>query len=210
MVLSEFRYADDERSEVQAYVPPSASSFLDVGCASGGFGRGLRRRLPSARIVGIEGVAEAASEARRAGYDLVLDGLYPDVRPNERFDCILFNDVLEHMVDPWSAVAAARDMLTPGGYVVASIPNIRYFPVLAALIRRDRWDYTDWGVLDRTHLRFFTRSTMTDMFEGAHLHVLSTEGINSAFGLAKWRRFRHAAGRIGSAEWMQIVVVAQR
>jgi 2-polyprenyl-3-methyl-5-hydroxy-6-metoxy-1,4-benzoquinol methylase len=210
MKLPQSRYADDERAEVQLLVPEGFSSFLDVGCASGGFGRGLRRRFPDARIVGVEAVGTSAAEARANGYDLVVDGYFPEaLTGEEKFDCILFNDVLEHMIDPWSAVAASREMLKPGGHIVSSIPNIRYFPVLIDLLRRDRWDYVDWGVLDRTHVRFFTRSTIQEMFTEAGFVVERTEGINSAFNLAKWKRFRRLSGRLGGTEWMQFVVVAR-
>lgn len=210
MKLPQSRYTDDERAEVQQFVPPGPMSFLDVGCASGGFGRGLRRRFPAARIVGVEVVDTSASEARANGYDLVVDGYFPEALDlGERFDCILFNDVLEHMIDPWSAVGASRELLNPGGCVVSSIPNVRYFPVLVDLLRRDRWDYADWGVLDRTHVRFFTRSTMHEMFAEAGFIVERIEGINSAFTLAKWRKFRRLSGHLGGAEWMQFVVVAR-
>jgi 2-polyprenyl-3-methyl-5-hydroxy-6-metoxy-1,4-benzoquinol methylase len=210
MKLPQSRYADDERAEVQALVPSDPSSFLDVGCASGGFGRGLRRRFPEARIVGVEAVESSAAEARSNGYDLVVDGYFPEaLGTDEKFDCILFNDVLEHMIDPWTAVAASRDLLNPGGCVVSSVPNVRYFPVLLDLLRRDRWDYTDWGVLDRTHVRFFTRSTVHDLFAEAGFIVERTEGINSAFMLAKWKKFRRLSGHLGGAEWMQFVALAR-
>ena len=141
----------------------------------------------------------------------MVPGYFPEAMDSldERFDCVVLNDVLEHMVDPGSALVAARRFVAPGGYVVASIPNIRYFPVVHQLVFKDRWDYADWGVLDRTHLRFFTVSTMIEMFERAGYQVARTHGINTAFQLAKWRRFRALSGRIGSAEWMQFVVVAQ-
>ena len=204
-------YVDDVRQEVLDLVPPAARSVLDIGCGAGGFGRGLRRREPGVRIVGVEAVPESAQRARDNGYDRVVEGYFPDQADElgERFDLIVLNDVLEHMVDPWTALAATTGLLHPGGHVVASIPNIRYLPVLYDLLRRDQWTYSDWGVLDRTHLRFFTATTMRQLFEGAGLEVLASTGVNSAFDLARWRRLRLLRGRTGSVEFMQFVVVAR-
>lgn len=204
-------YVDDPRQEVLDLLPLGARSVLDIGCGAGGFGRELRARAPETRIVGVEAVQESARRARHNGYDLVVDGYFPDTAHllDEHFDLVVLNDVLEHMVDPWTALAAATPLLADGGHVVASIPNIRYFPVVVDLVRHDRWTYTDWGVLDRTHLRFFTETTMRQMFEDAGLEIVGTTGINSAFQLAKWRRLRFLRGRSGSAEFMQYVVIGR-
>ncbi len=204
-------YVDDVRQEVLDLIPVGARSVLDIGCGAGGFGRGLRMREPAVRIVGVEAVAESAQRARDNGYDLVVEGYFPEraAALEEEFDLIVLNDVLEHMVDPWSALSATGPLLRTGGHVVASIPNIRYFPVVVDLVRRDRWTYSDWGVLDRTHLRFFTETTMRQMFEDAGFEVLDAMGVNSAFDLAKWRRLRFLRGRTGSAEFMQYVVTGR-
>ena len=85
--------------------------------------------------------------------------------PSDKFDCIVFNDVLEHMSDPWSALEIAGDVLNNCGRVVASIPNVRHYTVLVPLLIKGRWTYHDVGILDRTHLRFFTRSTVRELFE---------------------------------------------
>lgn len=141
----------------------------------------------------------------------MVEGYFPEqvTQLEEMFDLIVLNDVLEHMVDPWSALSATSSLLGAGGHVVASIPNIRYFPVILDLVRRDEWTYSDWGVLDRTHLRFFTATTMRRMFESSGFEVVDAAGINSAFDLAKWRRLRFLRGRAGSAEFMQYVVIGR-
>lgn len=127
-----------------------------------------------------------AIEPEPAAAKLAFDH-YPDVRvgyfpgaldDSEQFDCILFNDVLEHLVDPWEAVREAARFLSPGGCVVASMPNMRHWPVLKELVFRGRWDYTDMGVLDRTHLRWFTRDTMIELFERNGYAVQSIVAIN--------------------------------
>ena len=113
----------------------------------------------------------------------VIEGMFdPQMDlPVGSFDCILFNDVLEHMLAPELALRYARRLLTPGGVVVASIPNIRSFPTLWRLMFHGSWEYQDAGVLDRTHLRFFTKSSMVDMFEREGFALEKVCGIN-AFG----------------------------
>ena len=112
--------------------------------------------------VGLSAAARVASTRLTR----VLVGAYPAVLPaGERFDCIIFNDVLEHMVDPQRVLAVARSHLTERGCVIASLPNVRNISVIAPLVLYGRWDYADAGLLDRTHVRWFTKSTMRELFE---------------------------------------------
>ena len=181
-------YHDISRSDVQPFIPTNARSALDVGCSRGGFGPTLRSALgPTARIVGVEAVAEQAAIARDGhGFDEVIEGYFPDAMAGrvEHFDLVCYNDVLEHLLDPWSVLVETRKHLAPGGYVLAAIPSIQFAPVLWKLLR-GRWDYTDSGTLDRTHVRFFTRATMVEMFERAGYHVERCVGANSLAG--DWR-----------------------
>lgn len=94
------------------------------------------------------------------------------------FDCIVFNDVLEHLIDPWETLVEARELLAPGGSVVASIPNVRYAPVLWDLVARGQWPYRGDGVLDQTHLRFFTLRSIETMFRSTGYRVRRIEGIH--------------------------------
>jgi 2-polyprenyl-3-methyl-5-hydroxy-6-metoxy-1,4-benzoquinol methylase len=174
-------YPDQAREEVRPFVPAHATSALDVGCARGGFGVTLRGLLGAeARIVGVEAVPSQAAMARvDHGFDEVIDGYFPDALTDrtERFDVVCFNDVLEHVIDPWALLRETRGWLTPGGTIVAAIPSIQFAPVVLELVR-GRWDYRDAGTLDRTHLRFFTRATMIEMFEQTGYVVRRCEGVN--------------------------------
>ena len=164
------------RAEMLELLPAGISSLLDVGCGEGAFLAACRRRLPDVRLSGIELAESPAERGRARGLDVVT-GAFPDDLPSAaRFDCIVFNDVLEHMVDPWAALRSAGDRLADDGWVVASIPNIRNLETLSALVRHGAWDYVDAGVLDRTHLRFFTRSTILALFEGAGFEVVTIRG----------------------------------
>lgn len=222
-----YAYADIERPELEAFIPRDAASVCEAGSAWGGFGRTLRRALGSgARLVAVE-PQESAARASEAVFDEVHVGLFPDALAGveERFDLLCFNDVLEHMTDPWSALAEARRWLTPGGRVLASVPNVQYGPHVERLLR-GRWDYTDVGILDRTHLRFFTRASIEDLFTGAGFTIERLEGINSAWQWDWAGRYtptlraaarhhvmmaarRAALTMMPDARWLQFAVVAR-
>ena len=94
-----------------------------------------------------------------------MEGAMPD------YDCLLFPDVLEHVVDPWTTLERFCRVLRPGGVVVASIPNVRNLALLYRLIVLGTWEYEASGLLDRGHLRFFTRKSITDMFARNSLEI---------------------------------------
>lgn len=172
-------YDFNARPEVLRVIPSTSRRVLDVGCAGGEFGKTLKAANASREVWGVEPRPDVAQHAGSA-YDRMLTGRYPDVQLPERFfDCIVFNDVLEHMVDPCLVLTTTHRYLTDDGVVVASIPNVRFVPVVANLAFRGRWEYQDAGVLDRTHLRFFTRRSMVEMFEATGYHVKLCRGINA-------------------------------
>jgi 2-polyprenyl-3-methyl-5-hydroxy-6-metoxy-1,4-benzoquinol methylase len=160
-----------------AFIPQHARRVLDVGCGAGAFGRLLKSRR-NLEVWGIEVDPRAAEQASHY-LNCVLIGTFPDrvELPEHFFDCIVFNDVLEHMVDPWDALRQAQKYLAPNAYIVASVPNVRYLPVLCRLIVRGEWKYTPTGVLDKTHLRFFTKKSMLELFDDTGYDVLRIEGI---------------------------------
>jgi 2-polyprenyl-3-methyl-5-hydroxy-6-metoxy-1,4-benzoquinol methylase len=165
----------------------------------------------------IEAVAAQAAIARvDHGYDRVIDGFFPEDLPEEEgpFDLVCFNDVLEHVIDPWQMVSDTRSLLTPDGVIMASIPSIQFFPVVLQLLR-GRWDYHDAGTLDRTHLRFFTRITMVEMFENADFTVIGCHGINdlAVSWLPGASRVRGTARKLAirsmrDARYMRFVILA--
>jgi 2-polyprenyl-3-methyl-5-hydroxy-6-metoxy-1,4-benzoquinol methylase len=104
------------------------------------------------------------------------------------------NDVLEHLADPWVTLERLRPKLTPGGVVVASIPNFRYLPALARIVFARDFPQEDAGIFDRTHLRFFTYKSIRRMFTEAGYEVQSLEGIGR-------QRFVWAALRVLTLGW---------
>ena len=175
-IESRAKYYGYARPEVCALVPQHARRVLDVGCAGGALGHALKGDRPGIEVRGIEPVAEQAARARSV-LDAVHVGTADDVPAAwPRPDCIIFADVLEHLVDPWATLRRARDLLSPGGTLVVSIPNVLHHSVVRDMVR-GRFDYRDAGVLDRTHLRFFTAATARELVEQAGFTVERMERV---------------------------------
>jgi 2-polyprenyl-3-methyl-5-hydroxy-6-metoxy-1,4-benzoquinol methylase len=112
-------------------------------------------------------------------YSNVVEGTYPDDLPSDHeLDCVVFNDVLEHVADPWAVLTGTVCRLSTSGAVFASIPNVRHYRVLWDLGIRGRWEYRDTGILDRTHLRFFTESSIRALFETSGYRIESLTPIS--------------------------------
>ena len=164
-------YYSHSRPEVRALLPEGLRFVVDVGCGAGAVGAAIKTGRPGVEVRGIEPSVEAASRAARVLDDVAVmgaDGAMPAGWPAP--DCVLFADVLEHLVDPWSTLRTWRERLRDGAWVIVSLPNVGYVSVTRELCR-GRWDYEEEGVLDRTHLRFFTRSTAVEMLEAAGFRV---------------------------------------
>jgi methionine biosynthesis protein MetW len=141
---------------------------LDVGCWTGDLGRALASR--GCTVSGLEVDPAAAEKAREVLDEVVVADL--DVTtassqfPESSFDVVIFADVLEHLKDPASVLADASRLLAPGGRVVISVPNITHGSVRLALLQ-GRWNYTQTGILDATHIRFFARAGLRELFRSA-------------------------------------------
>ena len=159
--------------------------MLDVGCSSGTFAAQFKRTL-QAEVWGVEYDSGAASLAKKE-LDRVLVGdicLIMDELPNGYFECITFNDVLEHLVDPYLVLTKMKDKLATNGIIVCSIPNIRHVYALKTLLFKKQWKYEENGIFDRTHLRFFTQKSIVDMFNSLDYKILKMQGIN---GSSSWK-----------------------
>jgi GT2 family glycosyltransferase/2-polyprenyl-3-methyl-5-hydroxy-6-metoxy-1,4-benzoquinol methylase/glycosyltransferase involved in cell wall biosynthesis len=160
-------YFQNARPEVAALVPLTARRILDVGCGAGALGAALKARSPESKVYGLEGNGEAAAQARK-----LLDGVaevdldrMEAVLPFDPqvFDCIICADVLEHLKDPAAQLIHLKRHLAPDGALVLSLPNVRFFRVVHDLVVHGAWTYQDEGILDRTHLKFFTRASILDL-----------------------------------------------
>ncbi|RQW20890.1 glycosyltransferase [Bacillus sp. C1-1] len=152
------------RPELVQVVPQDAKRILDIGCGAGATGLQLLNRQ-QCQLVGVEGNEKMAQIARsyyESVYTINIDETIPPLKA-ESFDVLLFADVLEHLKDPWKTVQAYSKFLKKDGAIIASIPNIAHAEALVPLLT-GRFDYRDAGILDRTHLRFFTPQTLYTLF----------------------------------------------
>jgi glycosyltransferase involved in cell wall biosynthesis/SAM-dependent methyltransferase len=176
-------YYDRVNPDLLRVMPPDAGVVLEIGCGAGALAEAYRRINPDVRYLGIEKVAEVARVAGTAGrLDRVVVGdaeavesgalgvPEPGAEAGPVVDCLVFGDVLEHMVDPWVVLARLSRWVREGGQVLACIPNVQHYSVLVDLLR-GRWEYAAEGLLDRTHLRFFTLAGIQDLFARAGLRV---------------------------------------
>jgi SAM-dependent methyltransferase len=160
------------RHDVVDLVPTGTRSLLDVGCGAGDTALYAKRRLDIQEVVGIE-YFQSAAKIAETRLDRVVAGDIDELSldfPRDHFDCILCSDVLEHTKDPWHVLEYLGAFLQNDGVLIASIPNIRHIvPILKILF--DRFDYEKSGILDRTHLHFFTLYTIRKMFARAGYEI---------------------------------------
>jgi cyclopropane fatty-acyl-phospholipid synthase-like methyltransferase len=141
------------RPEILAHVPPTARRVLDLGCATGATGAALKQRQP-VEVVGVEREPEYAREAMRRLDSVVLADVQ-DAQPQGPFDTLIAADILEHMVDPWTALARYARLLQPNGTAIVSLPNVAHWSTYAYLAK-GTWPRKPEGIFDATHLRWFT------------------------------------------------------
>ncbi|MET0209761.1 MAG: class I SAM-dependent methyltransferase, partial [Burkholderiaceae bacterium] len=201
------------RNEMLAFLPADCLRILDVGCNTGAFGQAVKQQRPVTEVWGIEPDDGAASRARMH-LDIVVQGFFgPDLAlPPHHFHAIVFNDVLEHMPDPWAALNQARALLQPGGVVVASLPNLLHQGTVWPLLNDRDFRYEATGVRDRTHLRFFTRRSAQRMFEECGYEVLRAQGINEDWWTPSLKRrlaYRIFARRLEETKYVQYAFVAR-
>jgi 2-polyprenyl-3-methyl-5-hydroxy-6-metoxy-1,4-benzoquinol methylase len=172
-------YYESERADMLPYIPPGVRTTLEFGCGFGGFSALLKARR-GVESWAVEVDEAAAQEAARKLDKVICADAHASVAalPDHHFDSIIFFDILEHLVDPYSLLLAVKPKLTESGVVVASIPNVRYYRVFMDLVVHGNWRYEEQGILDKTHLRFFTRKSIVDMFESLGLRILTMEGIH--------------------------------
>jgi len=175
-------YHGNVNPELLARIPIHARHVLEIGCGTGALGAAFKRRQPMAGYYGVELFAEAASQARQALDGVLCADIERDTRAplelGESFDALVFGDVLEHLRDPWSVLYDLRQLMAPGAVCVACVPNVAHWSLIEQLLR-GRWDYAESGLLDRTHLRFFTLETAVQMLDKAGWTVIDATPRNT-------------------------------
>jgi 2-polyprenyl-3-methyl-5-hydroxy-6-metoxy-1,4-benzoquinol methylase len=162
------------RADLLALVPPGAQRVLDVGCATGALGAGLKAARPDTVVVGVEVDPEMAAVAGERLDTVVVQSIEQALETlgDARFDCVVCGDVLEHLVDPWTVLRRLGALLEDGGVVVASLPNVAHLDTVLNLVFRRRWPYRARGIHDEAHLRFFALANVRELFAQAGLEIV--------------------------------------
>jgi 2-polyprenyl-3-methyl-5-hydroxy-6-metoxy-1,4-benzoquinol methylase len=206
-------YADSRRPEMLGFVPVNAKTVLDVGCHMGAFGHAIKQ-ISGAEVWGVEPNPDTAAIAKRS-LDHVFNNFFsPDVPiPDNYFDVVTFNDVLEHIPDPWAALKLASKKLKKGGCVVVSIPNLRHIENLLHIFKDADFRYEKDGIRDQTHLRFFTKKSACRLFDDSGLKIARIEGINEDWwrpSLVRRLVFRLFRARLEDTRFIQYAIVANK
>lgn len=156
-------------------MPTTARRVVEVGCSSGALAREYKKRNPECHYLGIELVPEYAELARRHCDEVValdIETVSEKTVAEFETDCWAFGDVLEHLRDPWGFLRKIRAAIPVDGHVVACIPNAQHWS-LQARLSCGELRYKDMGLLDRTHLRWFTRTTILELFQETGFKVVA-------------------------------------
>jgi len=181
---SEQAYADSKRPEMAEFLPSKYSKVLEVGCHVGNFTRFVNKPC---EYWGVEPFEEAANVAKTKMYK-VLVGFYDDIAseiPDNYFDTVIANDVVEHMEQPWNFLQSIKKKMTVSASIVLSIPNVRCYYNLGELLIHKDWKYVDCGILDITHLRFFTEKSIIRLLNENGFEIEMMKGINP---VKVWKR----------------------
>jgi len=164
-------YFAHTRRDLIALIPIiSGARVLEIGCALGHTLAAIKYEGLASEVVGVELLDLPRTAAERRSVDRYIVGNIEtdklDLDP-ESFDVVICGDVLEHLNDPWSVIKTVHQLLRRNGVLIASVPNVREVRTLYNIIVRGDFAYTDIGVLDRTHLRFFCRRNILALLTGA-------------------------------------------
>jgi len=162
--------------------------ILEIGCSSGIMGEYIKKLYPRCEYTGLEINSEAAGIAKTKIDRVIMADVektnLSDCGIEEKsFDFIIYGDVLEHLYDPWTVLHKHKKYLKPDGHVIASIPNIRNIHIIKALINGD-WTYTFEGIMDSTHIRFFTLREIKNWFKNCGYEITDiTNSCDNSFNL---------------------------
>ncbi len=191
-------YFHNVRPEVIELVPQSVMRILEVGCAAGETAGALKRQNPAREVVGVEYNAKAAQKAAQFLDRVFIGDSERLVLPYSEgyFDCIIYSDVLEHLRNPEALLKRHKRLLAPDGMMVMSIPNLQHISVLGQLME-GRFTYQDEGLLDRTHIHFFTLHEIQEMLkrcglvpalvQGKRADSVYEEGSKGTLRIGRWQ-----------------------
>lgn len=175
-------YYSHERSDLLGLLPAGArlEKVLDVGCGCGATGQYLKNHLQARQVVGIEMNPDMAQQAQAILDQVIIGDVQQIDLPfdSSYFDCIICADVLEHLYDPGAVLNKIKIHLKDTGYLLLSVPNVQHWSIILQLLV-GKWQYQQQGILDSTHLRFFTRTSLRQLIQNSGFQI---EKIHGAMG----------------------------
>jgi len=173
---------DSHNPDLLGLIPTYSRNLIEIGCSSGALAREFKKTNPACNYFGIDIDSDYAELARRycddtaaLNIDDAADDFYEN---NEHRDCWIFGDTLEHLKNPWGVLEKIRACIPHNGSIVACIPNAQHWSLQARLSVGD-FRYEEMGLMDKTHLRWFTRQTIIEMFSKAGFRIV--EGFPRIF-----------------------------
>jgi len=204
-------YFKNTRPEMLKFIPLDAKNILEVGCGEGSFIGQLK--TADRTLWGIEINPEAALNATEV-CDHVLVGdineLFEEL-PKKQFDCIIFNDVLEHLYAPWDVVKLCKELLSDKGVIVSSIPNFRYISnLITEIVFEGEFRYKpEGGILDDTHIRFFTSKSIQRLYLEQGFKIIQHEGIKTCKSWKEKLFIFLSFGVLSDARYKEFATVAK-
>ena len=172
-------YYENCRTEILRYIPQDCARSVEFGCGTGDFSLLLKTQR-STETWAVEIHKESAQKAAtKLDHVINADAMQGvEELPDDYFDCAVFLDVLEHLADPYELLQRIKTKLRPDGLVVCSIPNIRYYRALKNYVLEGDWEYKNHGIMDETHLRFFTKKSLVRTFSLLDYDIICLEGVH--------------------------------
>ena len=204
-------YFSGVRTDILAELPRNPEArILEIGCGAGATGEAALATGRAGFYRGVEFDPDSAERARPVLTDVVcanVETIDPALLADS-YDVLILSEVLEHLIDPWGVMKALAPFVKPGGLIFASSPNISHHKVIRSLLA-GRFDYETEGVMDRTHVRWFTPASYRAMFEDAGFETLSIGPVAPYPGKARLIN-RLSGGRLAHLFQLQIMYRGRR
>ncbi|MDP3353665.1 MAG: class I SAM-dependent methyltransferase [Flavobacteriaceae bacterium] len=178
MEEKKIKYYSNSRPDMLKLIPSTSKKTLEIGCGRGNFSSQLVQK--GVETWGIEPNKISAENAQEKLFKVLVGTLDEMLNqlPDNYFDAIILNDVLEHLIYPWEDMKNLKGKLSDNGVLISSIPNVRYAKNLFHLLLMKNWEYKESGILDSTHFRFFTKKSIISMHKKSGYTIQKIKGIN--------------------------------